>query len=487
MLIYATFIIISMDVKGVIMKKNGLLLKNTVILTIGMVLPKIFTVLTIPIYSAYLKSSEFGNVDYITTLILSLVVPIITLQLENGVFRYLIEAKTKEDQTRYISSAFFVITFFSLITMVIMYFIPISGINTPLNHLIISIYIGIETYILFFRNVIRGLGKNTIYALSSIVSVVANFILMVITMMVFELGILGMLLSLLFADVFSLLFILMSANVFQYIKISGFNRDYLGKLLRYSLPLIPNTISWFIINISDRTIIMWILGSAASGIYATAYKIPNIFNMFYSAFNLAWTETASRNANEAGMSHYYSRMFGQLFKILSAGALGLLAFSKIAFDILVRGAEYADAINYMPLLIVSTYLSCIASFYGSIYIACKESKKAGISSMLAAVVNLVVHFALINFIGLNAAVVSTFVSFLVITLYRAYDINKYHYKLRYNKRVIGLVCVLMFIEIVLYYQTSYIAMIVNMLIAVYMSYFLNEKMIKQILIKIFHH
>ena len=133
------------------MKKNGQLLKNTVILTIGMVLPKVFTVLTIPIYSAYLKSSEFGNVDYITTLILSLVVPIITLQLENGVFRYLIEAKTKEDQTRYISSAFFVITFFSLITMAIMYFIPISGINTPLNHLIISIYIGIETYILFFE------------------------------------------------------------------------------------------------------------------------------------------------------------------------------------------------------------------------------------------------------------------------------------------------------------------------------------------------
>lgn len=469
------------------MKKNGQLLKNTLILTVGMVLPKIFTVLTIPIYSAYLATEEFGSVDYITTLILSLVVPIITLQLENGVFRYLIDAKTKEDKTRYISMAFFVIVFFTFITMGIMYFIPIEGINTPLLHLIISAYIGIETFILFFRNVIRGLGNNTVYAMSSIVSVVVNFIMMVITMMVFKMGVLGMLLSLLFADVFSLLFILISAHVLQYIKIRGFNQDYLGKLLRYSLPLIPNTISWFIINISDKTIIMWFLDAAASGIYATAYKIPNMFNMFYSAFNLAWTETASRNANQDGMSHYYSRMFGQLFKILSAGALGLLAFSKIAFYILVRGEQYYDAINYMPLLIVSTYLSCIASFYGSIYIACKESKKTGISSMLAAVINLTVHFALIKYIQINAAVISTFVSFLVITLYRAYDINKHHYKLHYNKRIIMLVIILMIIEIILYYQSSYIALIINMLISVYMAYFLNEKMIKKILRRIIKH
>ena len=85
--------------------------------------------------------------------------------------------------------------------------------------------------------------------------------------------------------------------------------------------------------------------------------------------------------------------------------------------------------NYMPLLIVSTYLSCIAAFYGSVYVVCKESKKAGVTSFIAAVVNLVVHFALITWLGLHAAVISTFVSFLVLTLYRAYDINKHYYKM----------------------------------------------------------
>lgn len=466
------------------MKKDRQLLKNTIILTIGMVLPKIITVLTIPIYSAYLKSAEFGSVDYITTLILSLIVPIVTLQLENGVFRFLIEAKTKEEKSKYISTAFVIISIFTLIAMVITYFVPVEGLTGVSTHLLLALYVGIETYILFFKNVVRGLGNNVTYALSSIISVVAYFVLMVVTMMIFKMGIVGMLISLLACDAISLLFILMRANIFKYIRLNQFDYDYLGKLLRYSLPLIPNTISWFVINISDKTIIMWFLDAAASGIYATAYKIPNMFNIFYSAFNLAWTESASRNANKVGMSRYYSRMFSQLFKILTAGLLLLLSFSKIAFYILVRSNEYYQAINYMPLLIVSTYLSCIASFYGSIYIACKESKKTGVSSMIAAVINLVVHLLLINFIGVNAAVISTFISFLVITIYRGYDINKNHYHIHYNWRLIGFTVVLTVLEILMYYQNNIIYALINILLSLYMSYFLNEKMIKDLLSKL---
>ncbi len=462
------------------MKNNKSLLKNTIILTAGMVLPKLFTVLTIPIYSSYLNSTEFGNIDYVTTLILSLVVPIITLQLENGVFRFLIDAKNKNEKIKYISSAFWVISLFTLLTMGLTFLIPLPGISTYAQKIIISFYIGVETYILFFRNVIRGLGNNTVYALSSIVSVIVNFMMMMITIMYFRLGALGMLLSLLLADVVSLIFVVIKGNVLPLVKFSGVDKVYLSRLLNYSLPLIPNTISWFIINLSDKTIIMSFLNASASGIYATAYKIPNIFNMFYSAFNLAWTEDASRNANKKGMSRYYSKMFNKMFKILSAGVLLLISFSKIIFFILVRGKEYYSAINYMPLLIISTYLSCIASFYGSIYIACKDPKKTGFSSIIAAIVNLIVHFSLIRLVGLYAAAISTFISFLVLTLYRGIDIQLHHYQIRYNIRLISFICVLIILEIILYFNSSYIALMINILISLYVCYFLHQNMIKRI-------
>ncbi len=468
------------------MGKNKQLLKNTLILAIGMVLPKIFTVLTIPIYSSYLNVEEFGGVDYVTTIILGLVVPVLTLQLENGVFRYLIDAKDEEQKKRYISTGCFLVLLLSLIAMIVMYFIPITGLDTPLLRLVLSIYVAIETLILFFRNVVRGLGNNAQYALNSIISVVVNFVMLVITMMVLKAGVEGYMLSLLIPDIVALIYLIWHEKLYNYIRFSYFNQDDLGKLLRYSLPLIPNAISWFVINFSDKVIIVNMLGQAAQGIYATAYKIPNMFNMFYQAFNLAWTESASRNANKSGQERYYSKMFAELFKLLSGGLLLLIAFSQFAFKILVRGESYFEAVNYMPLLIVSTYLSCLAAFYGSIYVVCKESRKAGITSFVAAVVNLVVHFALINYIGLHAAVISTFISFLVLTLYRAYDINKHYYKIKYNYRMIGFVVIVTILFIVLYYVDNIFVMIFGMVLSLFIAYFINQKLIKQILNRLIH-
>ncbi len=481
----ATFFIMN-EKKGKFMGKDKQLIKNTLILAIGMVLPKIFTVLTIPIYSSYLNVEEFGGVDYVTTIILGLVVPVLTLQLENGVFRYLIDAKNEEQKKRYISTGYFLVLLLSLISMVVMYFIPINGLNTPMLRIVLSVYVGIETLILFFRNVVRGLGKNAQYALNSIISVVVNFIMMVITMMVLKAGVDGYMLSLLVPDIVALAYLIWHEKLHRYIRLRYFDQEYLGKLLRYSLPLIPNAISWFVINFSDKVIIVAILGQAAQGIYATAYKIPNMFNMFYQAFNLAWTESASRNANKSGQEKYYSRMFAQLFKLLSGGVLLLIAFSPFVFKVLVRGASYFEAINYMPLLIVSTYLSCIAAFYGSVYVVCKESKKAGVTSFIAAAVNLVVHFALITWLGLHAAVISTFVSFLVLTLYRAYDINKHYYRIKYNYRLIIFVAIMTILQVCLYYVDNLYVMLLNMLLSVIVAWFINQKLIKQILRKLIH-
>lgn len=468
------------------MGKNKQLLKNTLILTIGTVLPKIFTVLTIPIYSSYLNVEEFGGVDFVTTIILGLVVPVLTLQLENGVFRYLIDAKSVEKKKNYISTAFYLVFTLSVIAMIVMYFIPVEGLNTPTLRIILSIYVAVETLILFFRNVIRGLGNNAQYAFNSIISVVVNFIMLVITMMVLKAGVLGYMLSLLVPDVVALLYLVIKEKLYRYISIRYFDIDDLGKLLRYSLPLIPNAVSWFVINFSDKVIIISILGATAQGIYATAYKIPNMFNIFYQAFSLAWTESAVRNVDKKGIEKYYSRMFNQLFKLLSSGVGLLVAFSPIVFKILVRSEAYYEAMEYMPLLIISTYLSCLAAFYGSIYVACKASKKAGTTSFVAAIVNLVVHFALIYQIGLHAAVISTFVSFLILTIYRAYDINKNYYKIHYNFRLIGLIVVVFSLFVLFYYIDNLYLSIFSMLLSIMMAWFLNDTLIKQILKKIIH-
>ena len=64
-------------------------------------------------------------------------------------------------------------------------------------------------------------------------------------------------------------------------------------MVAYSLPLIPNKISWTIINLSDRLVIINTIGSSAAGLYAVAYKFPTLMDTVYGFFYQAGSFTLS--------------------------------------------------------------------------------------------------------------------------------------------------------------------------------------------------
>ena len=69
-------------------------------------------------------------------------------------------------------------------------------------------------------------------------------------------------------------------------------------MLKYSVPLVPNMLSWWIVNASDRMIISTILGIAQNGIYSAANKFSGVVSTLYSVFNLTWTESAALNIDQ---------------------------------------------------------------------------------------------------------------------------------------------------------------------------------------------
>ena len=74
------------------MSKKKQLMKNTIIIFAGRVCTQLISYLLLPLYTSYLVTKEYGIVDLITTYVV-LLVPIITLELEMSVFRYLIDAR----------------------------------------------------------------------------------------------------------------------------------------------------------------------------------------------------------------------------------------------------------------------------------------------------------------------------------------------------------------------------------------------------------
>ena len=71
------------------MNREKEFVKNSAILSIGTILPKLTSIITLPIITGCLTQSEYGTYDIITILV-SLFLPIATVQMQAAAFRYLV-------------------------------------------------------------------------------------------------------------------------------------------------------------------------------------------------------------------------------------------------------------------------------------------------------------------------------------------------------------------------------------------------------------
>ena len=105
------------------MSKKKELAKNTIIILFGKICTQLISFLLLPLYTSYLITEDYGFVDLIMTYI-NLFVPIISLQLEAAVFRYLVDVrkddtKTKEIITNTFLTLFILIFFFTIVYTII--------------------------------------------------------------------------------------------------------------------------------------------------------------------------------------------------------------------------------------------------------------------------------------------------------------------------------------------------------------------------------
>ena len=283
--------------------------------------------------------------------------------------------------------------------------------------------------------IVRGLGYNARYSVSVVVYSTVNLVATAVLLMGFHLGLQGVIISLTIGYLGADTYMVIASGMIGYFKLDKFSSVSLKELLHFSMPIVPSSIALWVVNLSDRLIIIHFMGAAANGIYAVANKIPSLYSTAYGIFNLAWTETASKVSDDGDPAEYYTKLFSGLFKFLIGVMLALIAVTPIIFSVLVKG-DYGAAFFQVPILYFGIFFNSLVNFYSGIYIALKRTKQVGYSSVAGAIINAAINVLLIGEIGLYAASISTAVSFLVIAIYRAIDLNKV-IEIKYNMKEIA--------------------------------------------------
>lgn len=400
--------------------RNKELAINTVILGIGQLIPKFLAILLLPLLTSDLTTVEYGNYDLLLS-IASLLIPVVTLQIQQAVFRYLLASKSAENKKLYVTGSLMYISISSVVCYPLVYLILRLLKIDSVSALLICVLFFSEALYSLLGQIVRGLGYNVKYSVSVVVYSAVNLATTAIMLIGLHLGLQGVIISLTIGYLSSDLYMVFASGMLCYFKVNEFSRKALKELLDFSVPIIPSSIALWVVNLSDRLIVIHFMGAAANGIYAVATKIPSLYSTAYGIFNLAWTETASKVSDDGNPAEYYTKLFSGLFKFLIGVMLVLIAVTPIIFRVLVKG-NYGAAFLQVPILYFGIFFNSFVNFYSGIYIALKRTKQVGYSSIAGAVINVLINVFFIEKIGLYAASISTALSFLVITVYRAVDL-----------------------------------------------------------------
>lgn len=410
------------------------LAKGSFILLISNIVLKAINFLLLPLYTSYLSPSDYGIVDLALTAI-SLCVSLFSLCLDTGFFTFFYDKDTDEYKKQVFNTTFF--------TTLIISFIPMLGIFFAKNlsfllfkdnysNIIVLMIISICSTLLTLIPIaqIKIENKMSVFGIINIVIGICSVGLNILMVTKLKLGYLALIIT--NVTVAIIQFISYIIIVRKKISIKYFNKDLIRDILIYTLPLIPATISSWILDLSDRYFINNYYTTYEVGLYGVANKIVIMLTVFLGAFQTAYPSFVFSNAksNDAKSKDRFKDVLNIFIMIFLVIGITISIFSKEIIMIMTT-EEYYIAYKMVPYLIFAQIAYGIAFLVGAGMSIAKKSKYSMMISWLAAIVNIGLNAILIPRYGSIFAAITTLISFILVAIFN-YKVSQRFYKCNYQ-------------------------------------------------------
>lgn len=452
------------------------LISGTIIYIIGTFISKLMQILILPIITIFFTTGEYGYYDFLVT-ISGVVIPLISLQTIDGVFRFLFDVEYDEKISVVTSTVFIVIVGFFLLG-ILMFFYGSYVLNQKYIPLLF-IYIVTNMIYILFQKIARGFKHNKVYATSGILFTLILLIFQYFFIVVFDFRIDGLLISGSIAAIVSACYIDSRSGIHNFIKFKAISYAWIIKLIKFSAPLIPNTLCIWFISSMNSIVIVTFLGASYNGIYAIAYKFPGLVMMATSAFQMAWQESSIQAHGNKDENEFNSKIFNKYVKFILETSTLLMLVVGIAFDWII-GSSFAESKVYIPILIASSAIYSFAVFFGAGYLSSGKTSGAVITTLFGSVICALVSITFINYIGLFAPALGTLFGYLTMLVARKIQMNSF-FKITIDIAQI-LPAIFMYVlgTFVYYFNNIYIT-IITIIIAIIYSCQTNKELVNKLI------
>ena len=226
------------------------------------------------------------------------------------------------------------------------------------------------------------------------------------------------------SDALSAIFVFIAGHCHQYFSFKKFNKALWKDMLRYCIPMIPASISFWIINASDLFYVQGMCdgidGKSSTwwvGLLKAGYYLPQIITIVGQIFYEAWQLSAVTEESER--SAFFSKVFRVYAAVMFCCVAGVIWLCQPMMHVFRE--DYFLGWQFVPFLTLASMCTCLNNFLNSVYVVYKRSTSSFYTMLVGAVVNLVLNFLFIRWFGPWGVTMASFISLLIVFLLRAYS------------------------------------------------------------------
>ena len=440
--------------REIVLNRYKSLLKNTGLVSLGTFGSKLLPFILMRLYTAKLSGGDYNTADIITQTA-RLLIPLAAVGLTEGFFR--LAMQKHENEKKQVFTAGFLIFgagYAALLPLLLIAFIvmAVTGFEFSQYMWLIGVYILTSCLHSLLTQYIRTKDHFAFFSVQGVINTLLVAVFNILFVVFGCFNVTTYVLSVILADLIGSVIVFLWEKLWRdLVPPKQIDREIYRTMVRYSAPLIPMAVSWWVTSVSDRYMVRgFVEDPNVSDYYSAAYKFPTLVTLLCSVFSQAWNYSSVVEDDEKERSKFFSKVFAFYFCLLFVAASFIIAFSKL-ISIVMLDPSYYTSWSYIPLLAGATVFSSLVTFLGSVYTVRMKSVFSMWTAILGAVLNIILNLLLIPDKigsvrlagwGATGAAVATLISYAAVFLVRAVT-AKHYVKFKLRPLILGINSVLM--------------------------------------------
>ena len=390
------------------------LLTQSAIYGVGGIVSRLIAIFLLPVYTSYLGTKGFGEIETIVALSAVLVV-VLRMGISSAFFRFYFDSTDPERRTLVVRTSFWFTMGMATLGLVVGF-----ALATPISHvlrfgddpwLVRAGFVGLwaqmnyQQLTALFRVEERP-GAFVAATLANVFVTIGATILLVVTL---DKGATGAVVGN-FIGTLAVYFVLLGYRRYQLGL--QFDRKLLRAMNKFGMPLVPAALALWAINFIDRFFVAVFKGQAEVGVYSLAIRVASVIVFLMAAFQLAWPAFAYSIEDEHIAKRTYAFVLTYLMLLCSWASLVLGLLSPWIVQILApRDEAFWRASEAVGILAFS---ATAYAGYTVLAIGIGRARRTQFNWIVtgsAALLNVALNFALIPPYGMMGAAIATLAAY----------------------------------------------------------------------------